>query len=99
MSALCIHRVPDHTGFHTYACNNPTKHGEYCGVHSPERQAERKKKRGPTQYDRERARSKATQDVVDAARASLALWLKGDPEPRVRALEEALERYDKRPRF
>jgi hypothetical protein len=37
----------------TFPCPHPAKYGEYCGIHSPEKKAERAARRGPTRYERD----------------------------------------------
>lgn len=60
----CVGFVTDRTGSHSWSCRNPATHGDYCGFHLPEKQAERA------------ARSARTKEidvalgaVLDAARA------------------------------
>ena len=48
-----------------HQCQNIAKYGDYCGVHSPERQAERAQKRGPTQFEREATNRKARKDEFE----------------------------------
>jgi hypothetical protein len=36
-------------------CRNPAIRGYYCGVHDPQKRAERRRKRGPTKAERELA--------------------------------------------
>ena len=42
-----------------YQCTNAAKYGDHCGIHSPEKQAERREARGPTRFERELASIKA----------------------------------------
>ena len=41
--------------WHPGRCPNKVKYGEYSGVHAPEKRAERRKARGPSQLDQELA--------------------------------------------
>jgi hypothetical protein len=100
---FCMASVPDSIGWRSSQCSNARKYGDLCGIHSPEKQAERAKKRGPTRFERECAarrkratRERALEGVLIAARKTV------EPEriPELRdenwrRLREAVEHYDK----
>lgn len=62
-----------------HQCSNTAKYGDHCGVHSPEKQAERRKARGPTQFEREIAGIRKAEER------------RNDQEAETRRLRKALE--------
>lgn len=65
---MCIIEVSDaSTGFfHRHPCKNSAKHGDYCGVHDPEKIKERTKKRGPTQFERDCAQRRKENEYLES---------------------------------
>lgn len=53
----CTATVSDTYSFHGHGCGNRAKFGEFCGLHSPEEQAKRRKARPPTQHEQRVARA------------------------------------------
>ena len=49
----CIARVCPPPNWASWQCENARTYGDYCGIHSPSKQAARRAKRGPTQFERE----------------------------------------------
>lgn len=49
----CAAHVWDRASRRNHPCQNKAKYGPYCGVHAPEKVAERRAKRGPTQFERD----------------------------------------------
>ncbi len=76
----CEKSVSDSGGWHSHPCGRPAKYGDYCGVHSPERRAERAKQRGPTQFERDCAASAKGRKRISDMEAELT---------RLRGIEEA----------
>lgn len=66
----CIAAAWSGHGYGMVSCKNPAKYGKHCGVHSPERQAERAAKRGPTQFERDLAIAKDRRQKLDALLAA-----------------------------
>ena len=66
MGKLCSAKTRDSVGFLTFLCGNQAKYGEYCGVHSPERQAERAIEKHCARSERRRVVIAAARAVVDA---------------------------------
>ena len=87
----CIEQVTGFTGLHRMPCRNPKKHGDYCGIHSPERKAARRAKRGPSRWERECAARKRYDEALDTvlatARMAACVW-------RLNSLQEALDAFD-----
>ncbi len=101
----CIECVYSPGAFTGFRCSNRAKYGAYCGVHSPEKQAERAVKRGPTQWEREcairDARAALLDAVLEAARGMVANRSPGDSIASSTArdrLDAALNAYDAGPR-
>ncbi len=65
----CKASVPGFGGWRLVQCENNAKYGDYCGVHSPEKQAERAKARGPTRYERDCASRKRERERVKGLEA------------------------------
>lgn len=65
-SPRCQESVPDVSGFHRFQCTNRAKYGPFCGIHSPEKKAERAAKRPPTDFERRLARAQREADERDA---------------------------------
>lgn len=96
----CIELVGDSAGWRSSQCTNRKKFGDYCGTHSPEKKAERRKARGPTQFELEVAAARKRADrrqrleaVVAAAREAIAI-ANGDFMLDGRPIIDAIERYD-----
>lgn len=72
----CVDTVSDRGGWHSFPCPNPAKYGEFCGVHSPEKQKERAAKRdaerGPTQWEIETARRQKERERITTLETSHA---------------------------
>lgn len=101
----CIERLYTECG-KPYACYRKAKYTDeahkdlgpvYCGIHAPQKKAERKQKRGPTQFERdcarrrkEEARLAALEDINQAARSVMALR---NPET-LSSLREAFRKLD-----
>lgn len=99
-SERCTAKVADFTGFHWKRCANRAKYGAHCGVHCPEKQAERQKRR-PTKFDRDMLAASTRRDArveYDAAldevlREARALARRTE-WGRAADLHRALERFD-----
>ena len=88
--------------WHSTQCTNRRKFGDFCGVHSPEKKAERAKARGPTQYERDVARRKERRaqldTLVSAAYGVLEHGQEGLlPLDTAETLAEALKPYPRPP--
>ncbi len=70
----CVSTIRGIGGFRSFPCGNRARYGKYCGVHSPEKQAERAKARGPTQLDVEYAARATERDRVRDIEARLAVY-------------------------
>ena len=68
----CIEMMGSDWAYQRYRCPNRANHGEYCGVHSPEKQKERAAKRGPTLAEMDRDHRKEERDRVKALESSHA---------------------------
>jgi hypothetical protein len=92
----CVERVHNDYGVGHHPCHNTAKFGEYCGVHDPEKRAERAAKRGPTQFERrwkaQKERQRRFDAVIDAARDILNPMR--STEGAETNLREALRLYD-----
>lgn len=75
-----------------YQCPNPAKYDQFCGIHSPEKQAEREKKRGPTKWERECAERKRRQTLLDAVLKEARFA--ADAVDELGGLRSALHNYD-----
>ena len=93
---ICIKKVVDSTGYHFYPCANVAKYGDYCGVHSPEKRAERAAKRGPSKWERECAMRKEYREALDAvlreARVAAAIMQLGRLHDALAAFDEVTQR-------
>lgn len=78
---LCVDSVSGPGGWGVSPCGNKAKYGDYCGIHSPEQQAKRAKKRGPTQFEKDWMRRDKERKRVSDMETELA---------RLRKVEEAL---------
>jgi hypothetical protein len=54
-------------------CGRKAKYGDYCGIHSPEKKAERAKKRGHTRWERDMALREASNERIRIAARNAAL--------------------------
>ena len=80
---LCIHAEWRSGWRDGLTCKNKAKYGDYCGVHSPEKQKERAAKRGPSIWEIEYKRRNQEQERVKSLESSHAELLG--------ALEELVE--------
>jgi hypothetical protein len=69
----CPERVASEGGWHFHTCGRKavTERG-FCRIHDPELREERRKKRGPTAFEREMSRIDAGRNELDAARSRIA---------------------------
>lgn len=89
----CVEEVTSHSGWDRSRCPNKAKYGDYCGTHSPERRAERAKKRGPTLYERESAMRKEYRAALDEVlREARDIVMEGNCQ--ACELEDALSKFD-----
>ena len=66
---MCIETI--RRNWRSLPCGKPAKYGDYCGIHSPEKKAERAKARGPTRWEVDCANRKAEADELATLRAEL----------------------------
>ena len=66
---MCIETI--WRNWRSLPCGKPAKYGDYCGIHSPEKKAERAKARGPTQWEVDCANRKAEADELATLRTEL----------------------------
>ena len=66
---MCIETI--RRNWRSLPCGKPAKYGDYCGIHSPEKKAERAKARGPTQWEVDCANRKAEADELATLRNEL----------------------------
>ena len=68
----CVEEIWNGALWSRFRCTNNAKYGDYCGIHSPEKQEERRKKRGPTQWELDMAAKKAERERITRLESSHA---------------------------
>ena len=68
----CIKEVWNGVRWTHIRCTNRAKYGEFCGVHSPEKQKERRDARGPAQWELDMAAKKAERERITRLESSHA---------------------------
>lgn len=69
----CPKSVSDHTGFRFFPCGNKAVTiAGFCRVHDPDLREERRRKRGPTQWERDMQMLKARREREEAMETRLA---------------------------
>lgn len=91
----CADSVWDAGGWHRYPCPNRARYGDYCGLHSPEKKAARRVKRGPTKYEREcamRDEYRAALDAVLREARAIVATRRGPLYEALRVFDEVTQR-------
>ncbi len=91
----CKASVSGPGGFHTYPCSNLARYGDFCGIHCPEKRAERAAKRGPTQWEKDCAERDQRRRELDALKALLAEARTVVHRTGSRYLRMAVEKFDR----
>lgn len=68
----CEARVWSYGAFRSSPCGNTAKYGKFCGVHCPERKAQRRKDQGPTRFERECAAIKSNREHIEGLEAEVS---------------------------